>query len=135
MNKKNYLFVMVFILVVILLSCEEPSRYATFQIRNYSQYELTDIFVSDSLPDQGVKDKLAPSPDPGKQYTECLLIHAWQDGRISLAQLKFCMNDLEYGSKDREDALADTTGRYKPSFQILDRDVIVVRIYDDRWEW
>jgi len=50
-------------------------------------------------------------------------------------QLEFIMNGLEYGCKIREEALDDTTGRYKPCFRIKNNDVIIVRIFDDRWEW
>ena len=128
MNKKLFVVVILMFPMFIVASCDNSIKTATFHVHNYSQFQVTEIYVSSSSSENRFKDILEPGEN-------CTLVSEWEIPYNTLSiPISFYMNGEEYGTREREEAMTDTR-RFKPYKRISNGDTVTVKIYDNTWEW
>ena len=127
MNKSFFNASLLIVLLVTATSCDFSTKSATINIHNYSTYSITKLSIP-SRSDNWFVDVLEPN-------TNCTLLYEWVESNSWYAELYFTMNELEYGTLSQEQIKADTPDRYKPYKRIIDGDTVIVKIYNNRWEW
>lgn len=128
MNKRFFSVMLVIAFLFTVVSCDYSKKSALFHIYNHSSFSVTEIYVPSRSFETGYRKDLLSNED-------CKLFSEWVENDSAYTEIRFIMNENEYGCKERENALADITGRFKPYKLIHDGDTVNVSIYDDHWEW
>lgn len=127
MNKNLFAAMLVILFLVTIGSCDYSTKSALVHIYNDSQYPVTEIAIS-TRSDQWFMDILEPGEN-------CTLLYEWVESNTWYTKIYFTMNGEDYGTLGADQINDDTPDRYKPYKHVTNGDTIIVRIYDDHWEW